>query len=199
MSKRKHRKIKRRSLRVNVAPPKTLLQPTTMYWAYGSNLNKKQMKIRCPRAKPVGPLYLRNGLLTFRYYADVEQKDGEDYVIAGGLWRITRKCEEELDLYEGVANQVYEKRYLLLSVKGKPEKCLYYRMLGEGIMPPDPNYFETIQEGYKDFGLDEKLLEAALERSWEEKDRSPEVMRRWNRRGRRRLARIAEASNETVQ
>ena len=32
-----------------------------LYIAYGSNMNVRQMAYRCPKAKPVGPLWLKVG------------------------------------------------------------------------------------------------------------------------------------------
>jgi hypothetical protein len=198
MSK-KRKKKKHRSLRgVEVASPKTIEKPTTLYWAYGSNLNKRQMKWRCPKAKPVAPLSLQGGQLTFRLFADVESAEGG--VIAGGLWRITRECERELDVYEGVNSNHYEKRYLLLRMPdGREEKCLYYKMIDEGVMAPTEHYFETIRQGYKDFGLDQTLLDGALARAWQDREKTPYLLSRWEAKRRPRLLKIAESEGKTVQ
>jgi hypothetical protein len=165
-----------------------------LYWAYGSNLSHAQMRSRCPGAVPVGPLSLAGGVLTFRGYADVESREGG--VIAGGLWRISRKDELVLDACEGVGRHGhYEKRYLLLEVDGVQEKCLYYRMANpEGVLPPWDDYLAKITQGYRDFRLDPQLLDEALARAWGEKEKTDHVMRRWKSRGKPRLAKP-----ETIQ
>src|SRR4051812_29849970 len=150
-----------------------------LMWAYGSNLCHAQMRHRCPEAKPFRALYLENGVLTFRGYADVEYRKGG--VIAGGLWWITPRCEPSLDLYEGVSSRIYEKNYMLLEVGGKPERCLYYRMLPSekdelGVMPPWDSYLEKIAQGYRDFKLNDQLLDEALARAWGEKEKTADVM-----------------------
>lgn len=38
----------------------------TLYLAYGSNLNLEQMAYRCPTAKPVGQVVLKDYQLLFR-------------------------------------------------------------------------------------------------------------------------------------
>ena len=190
MSKKKKRTVK-------LAPKETVNQRTSLYWAYGSNLNHRQMRHRCPRARPFGPLYLQ-GRLAFRYYADVETSDDKEDVVAGGLWRITPECEETLDRYEGVSTGHYEKRYLLLEIDGARHKVLYYRMIDPGVMPPEVNYLRGIREGYKDFGLDVRLLEEAVRRTWLEKDKTPIVMRRWEKYGRKKLAKIANAKAQAI-
>lgn len=178
------------------AVPKPALQPVPappgalgtapFYWAYGSNLNVAGMARRCPGAEQVGPLTLENGVLRFRHHADVCRKTG--YVIQGGLWRITPACEAALDRYEG-AGKYYEKRYLTLRVQGAVAECLYYKMLGRGIMPPSEDYLDCIVEGYKDFGLDLELLEEAVVHSWGSKNKTPMVRARYRKRGRPTLAR----------
>jgi hypothetical protein len=66
-----------------------------LYAAYGSNLNLRQMSIRCPDAIPVGKAMLKGWQLTFRGVATLEPKaDAETPV---GIWRITPKDESALD------------------------------------------------------------------------------------------------------
>ena len=85
------------------------------YIAYGSNLNFKLMNSRCPRAKPV--FYLNelrvNKLfgwrLSFNRYANII-KDKNSFVPIG-LWKITKHCEKELDIYENFP-MLYSKIYL---------------------------------------------------------------------------------------
>jgi hypothetical protein len=215
MSKRKSRKIRLKKAKARLAYPKiknvvdpddreeALEEPTRLMWAYGSNLCLEQMKSRCPAAKPFAPLCLKNGQLTFRGVADcefVESEEGKPVsVIQGGLWKITRKCEAALDTFEGVRGGVYEKRYLLLSISGKLTKCLYYKMLpqdeGEfGVMPPRQSYFDTIVQGYRDFGLDLRYLEEAVERAWDDKTISEDVYQRWVSWGKPRLVRKESAA-----
>lgn len=187
--------MKKRS-RIKVMP-RDMTPPSRvrLMWAYGSNLSHAQMRRRCPEAKPLQPLYLEHGVLTFRGFADVEYRKGG--VIAGGLWKISPRCIPALDKYEGVYSKLYEKKYLLLEVDGKPERCLYYRMLpGKndelGVMPPWDSYLDKIVQGYRDFNLNDQLLDEALARAWGEKEKTEDVMRRWRSNGKPRLVRIKE-------
>lgn len=161
-------------------------QPKQLYWAYGSNLNIAQMKARCPAAEPVAPLTLPRAILRFRGVADVAFH--ETAKCPGGLWRITPACEEELDMYEGVAHRLYEKRYIVLRVEGRVERCLLYKMLQRGIMPPSEHYLDVIIRGYRDFGLPLERLDRAVEHSWNRKDKTPAMRRAYRRRGEPTLA-----------
>jgi hypothetical protein len=123
-----------------------------LYLAYGSNLNVEQMKWRCPDATPVKGLAIDKYKLVFKYFADIEKDD--DSILYAGLWDITPKCEESLDHYEGVDNQLYFKRYF--RYKGDP--VLYYKMNNYKIEKPSRSYVQTIAKGYKDFSLPERFL-----------------------------------------
>lgn len=165
------------------------------YWAYGSNLNVGQMMIRCPRAQKIGPLYLRDGVLVFRGVADVAARKGG--VVPGGLWRITADCEAALDRYEGVGAGLYDKRYFVVEVDGQVGECLFYKMRSKGVYPPFDSYFGCIVEGYEDFGLDQQLLEAALEHSHNRKRKTQDIRDRYRRyRGRPSLAKALPEEDE---
>ena len=131
------------------------------YFAYGSNLNKEQMTKRTPFASSVGQAYISGWRLVFRGVADIEpHKDG---TLAIGLWNITKPDEENLDVYEGYP-RLYRKEEIL--------GMMTYRMNSVEIVPPYEDYFNTILQGYKDFGLDTDLLYEALDDSWMRKTRA---------------------------
>lgn len=158
-----------------------------LMWAYGSNLNPRNMRIRCPAARRVGPLEVEGGALVFRAVADVTTR--ENSRVPGGVWRITKTCERELDRFEGVRSKFYRKRYLTLKVKGVTEECLYYQMHTKmGIMPPAEEYLQTILQGYEYFDLDQQWLDLALHESWNDKKITPMLRARHIRKGRPPLA-----------
>ena len=123
------------------------------YFAYGSNLNMLQMAKRCPMAKPVGSYKLKGWKLVFRGVADIEPTVSKDIYLPIGIWKITKKCEDALDRYEGFPRLYGKKTF---NIKGK--NMMTYVMNNDGYMPPSTDYFNTIFEGYRDFGLDSALL-----------------------------------------
>ena len=123
------------------------------YIAYGSNLNIKLMNSRCPRAKP---LFYLNGLrvdklfgwkLSFNRYANII-KDKNSFVPIG-LWKITKHCEKELDIYENFPI-LYSKIYL----KYNSINTMTYVMNSNRLLKPSKTYLKLIFQGYKDFNLD---------------------------------------------
>jgi hypothetical protein len=153
-----------------------------LYFAYGSNLCVEAMKRRCPKAKKLGSFHLTHSRLVFRGVADIEYDRKES--CPGGLWKITRECEKELDMYEGVGGGLYEKIYIKVKMvkTGKVADVLVCQMCHGGVQPPGQHYLDVIAQGYEDFGLDLDYLDMALIRSWNEKDQTSFLKRRRRRR-----------------
>jgi gamma-glutamylcyclotransferase len=163
-----------------------------LYFAYGSNLNLRQMQHRCPDAVPLDKYMLRGARLVFRGVADVISDEGG--TAPGGLWRITPDCEARLDRYEGYRPDdpdggMYSKEILLLDdlPDGETELMLY-TMNSTGIYPPSEGYYSGIVDGYRDFGLPLAPLRLALKHSHDAKHPSHVERRRTRRMGRPALA-----------
>jgi hypothetical protein len=122
-----------------------------LYFAYGSNLNFRQMGLRCPNAVPVDRFALKDARLIFRGDADCIYAPGS--ICHGALWRITAECEAALDHYEEISAGLYRKEFAELANIDRFEKFMYYRMNSTIISPPSRIYFETIEQGYRDFNI----------------------------------------------
>ena len=123
-----------------------------IYLAYGSNLNKSQMSVRCPDATPMGFILLPNYRLVFKGVADMIPAKGLHCPV--GLWEITDKCEKALDRYEGFPS-LYRKEYF--SNKDDTE-FMAYVMNSHGLGLPPTTYYQGILQGYKDFGINQSYL-----------------------------------------
>lgn len=151
-----------------------------LYVAYGSNLNKRAMRIRCPGAKPLGKFMLTKARLVFRGVADVEYSP--DHEVPCGLWSINREDERALDLYEGVSSGFYSKEEtIILRYKGERRNTLIYLMRSEGVYPPSQGYVDVIRQGYRDFKMDEAYLDAAIKYSFLKKDPDEQTLDRRER------------------
>ena len=123
-----------------------------LYFAFGSNLNQKQMKRRCKDSKYIGCYSLKNYKLVFRNYflgggvADI-QKDKNSTVL-GAIYKISKKDEKELDIYED-----YPKTYIKKYFKILGKKVMFYYMPKKTKhVPPSKRYLNLIIQGYKDCG-----------------------------------------------
>lgn len=138
------------------------------YFAYGSNLNKNQMKKRCPKARAVGSFVLVGYRLVFRgrnYNAHLtieKSKDASDFIPIG-IWEITKDCEKSLDIYEGVPHYYIKKKMRIKDDFGKPYQGLIY-IMNDGFNESLPNteYLRICSDGYHDFGFEITTLHKAV-------------------------------------
>ena len=123
-----------------------------LFFAFGSNLYQKQMKKRCKDSKYIGCHKLKGYKLVFRhlYYgggvADVEKK--KNSTVLGAIYKITKKDEKKLDVYEDFP-KVYIKKYFKLYGR---KVMFYYMPKKTKTIPPSKRYLNLIIQGYKDCG-----------------------------------------------
>lgn len=146
-----------------------------LYVAYGSNLNKQQMKGRCPDAKFVGTGVIENYELQFKgslygAHATIAPKEGASVPV--GLWTIQSRDENRLDMYEGYRKtgyRYYDKEQVRVNMTngGSVIGMVYIMDQRMDFGQPTPGYYDTVREGYANCGLDETVLEQALNSSLE--------------------------------
>jgi hypothetical protein len=148
------------------------------YLAYGSNLNVRQMRYRCPTAKPIGITAIPDYELLYKgsktgSYLTIEKKKGSLVPIV--VWEVTAADEKRLDAYEGYPNFYYKKEMKLpvRLANGKTKKLtafIYIMHEERELGCPSLAYIRTCKEGYRNFGFDQKYLETAYMRSTKEED-----------------------------
>ena len=128
------------------------------YFAYASNLDKKQMLARCPESKPKCGATLPNYKLVFVGWSR-KWRGGEATLrratgskVPGAIYDVSEPCLQRLDRYEDtygrfkvtvydeVGNAVEAVAYIK---KGQPEDT-----------PPSKEYLAVIQQGYRDWGIE---------------------------------------------
>ena len=142
------------------------------YIAYGSNLNVRQMLMRCPDSRMIGTATIPDYRLMFKgsktgSYLTIEEAPG--YKVPVGFWEVSERDEKSLDRYEGYPSFYYKKE-LMLPIKGirsgkiRRRKVFVYIMHEErelGI--PSSVYVRTCVAGYRHFGFDLKHLRLAMD------------------------------------
>ncbi|WP_028515222.1 gamma-glutamylcyclotransferase family protein [Ruminococcus flavefaciens] len=147
------------------------------YLAYGSNLNVRQMRYRCPEARIVGISVIKNYELLYKgsktgAYLTIEKKKGSLVPIA--VWEVSDADESRLDIYEGFPDFYYKKNVrlpvkLIRNSKTKELDAFVYIMHEERKLGvPTTSYIRTCEEGYRNFGFDNKFLDEAYEISAKE-------------------------------
>ncbi|HTY81396.1 MAG TPA: gamma-glutamylcyclotransferase family protein [Dehalococcoidales bacterium] len=127
------------------------------YFAYASNLNKKQMQSLCPDAKPKFIAVLPNFKLIFtgwsRTYhgglATIKVFHGEK--VKGAIYEVTDACLRKLDKWEtGYARQ----NVTVFDEDNQPIPAVTFIKTGqlEETMP-SKEYGAIIGQGYRDWGI----------------------------------------------
>jgi len=130
------------------------------YFAYSSNLNKKQMKERCPDSKPMFAASLSNYKLVFVGWvrqwrggvASIKPFRGEK--VLGAVYEISERDLRQLDKYEGYPDVYTRVNVTVADEFGKPVEAVTYikiKQLEE--TQPSEEYLTAIQQGYKDWGM----------------------------------------------
>jgi cation transport regulator ChaC len=124
-----------------------------LYFAYGSNIWKKQMHDRCPNHRYVGYAILKGyrWIISARGYANIIKSSPD--VVHGVVYEISDSDETSLDTHEGVNGGSYQKEWLIVEIDGVPTSCLVYvdPTKKEGI--PKNEYIERINKGIEDAEL----------------------------------------------
>jgi gamma-glutamylcyclotransferase (GGCT)/AIG2-like uncharacterized protein YtfP len=143
-----------------------------LVFAYGSNLDVRQMRARCPSAEPLEAAMLRQARLVFgghsaRWGGGVATlvRDPSS-VVFGALYRVEPADLARLDAFEG-APFVYERvRLSLCDVYGRRRRAQAYLKVRAGrAQAPAPKYLMTILRAYDALGFDAApVLRAAFGR-----------------------------------
>ena len=139
------------------------LNAEILYFAYGMNTNRQGMAQRCPAARPVGPAQLLAHRFRFAGPADVQID--RRHSVHGVLWNITEQCLTSLDLLEGYPD-FYDRKWALVSWQGQTLQALVYFMQpGHANRSPSIHYFDTVYQGYRDFGVPTDQLYKSVTKS----------------------------------
>ena len=137
-----------------------------LYVAYGSNLNKRQMKKRCPKSSPVTTGILKDWTLIYRgessgTYATIQKQTGAFVPVA--LWEIHPEDEKALDEYEAYPS-LYGKYDITVTLEDGSETTGMVYIMTEDAVPGQPSeeYIQAIREGYADYQLDLSVFETSL-------------------------------------
>ena len=130
------------------------------YFAYGSNLNQKQMLERCPGSEPKFIATLPNYKLVFVGWsrqwrggvASIRPFKGEK--VPGAIYEISDRNLRRLDSYEGYSRSYTRLNVTVFDEDGEPIKAITYIKAGQSDeAQPSREYLALIQQGYRDWGI----------------------------------------------
>ena len=130
------------------------------YFAYGSNLSKKQMKERCPDSRLMLTVTLHNYKLVFVGWsrqwrggvATIKPFRGEK--VLGAIYEVSEGDLRRLDKYEGCPDIYTRVNVTVTNEFGERIEAVTHvkvRQLEE--TQPSREYLSAIQQGYRDWGI----------------------------------------------
>lgn len=138
------------------------------YIAYGSNLNVRQMRMRCPDAVIIGTAFIPDYRLLFKgsksgNYLTIEPHSGSQVPVA--VWSVSERDELALDRYEGYPHFYYktELELPLAETRKKLTAFVYIMHKERKLGIPTSAYIRTCVDGYRQFGFDMKHLRKAMD------------------------------------
>ena len=135
------------------------------YIAYGSNMDERQMAMRCRDAVLMGTGSIQGYQLLFKgsltgCYATIEPKAGSCVPVTD--WAISKADEKRLDRYEGFPTFYYKKDIEVQMEDGTITGLVYIMHEDRHCGMPFPWYYEQMERDYWKFGFDRAILKKAL-------------------------------------
>jgi len=130
------------------------------YFAYGTNLNQRQMLERCPDSQPKFVATLPNYKLVFVGWsrqwrggvASIRPFRGEK--VLGAVYEVSDRDLRRLDSYEGYPRSYNRLNVTVFDEDGEPIKAITYIKSGQSDeAQPSKEYLAPIQQGYRDWGI----------------------------------------------
>jgi gamma-glutamylcyclotransferase (GGCT)/AIG2-like uncharacterized protein YtfP len=130
------------------------------YFAYGSNLNKKQMQECCPDGKPFFVATLSNYKLVFVGWsrqwrggiASIRPFRGEK--VLGAVYQLSDRDLKRLDSYEGHPGNSNRLNVTVFDEDNEPvEAITYIKAEQSEETRPSKEYLSLIQQGCRDWGI----------------------------------------------
>lgn len=130
------------------------------YFAYASNLDRKQMAERCPDSQPAFRATLPNYRLIFTGWsrqwrggtASIKPFQGDK--VAGAVYEISERDLRRLDRYEGYPTTHNRISVRVVNEEGEAVKAMAYIMRQQSEETrPAQEYLAIIRQGYRDWEI----------------------------------------------
>jgi hypothetical protein len=135
----------------------------TLHFAYGSNMSRALMRLRCPTAMALGAAVLPDWrfVVTSDGYASIEPCPGAR--VHGVLWRLGVRDLAAVNAYESVGTGLYRRRLLAVRRGGAHAAALVYVGRRPRAGRPRPGYMDIVVAAARDWDLPARYIRA-LER-----------------------------------
>jgi hypothetical protein len=149
----------------------------TVHFAYGSNMSRRLMQIRCPTAQAIGVTAVRGWrfIIMREGFAAIAQQPGG--IVHGVLWRLSPRDLAAINAYESLDSGLYVRRTLPVRLHGQTMPALAYVSGRRGEGRPRAGYMAVVEQAARDWDLPARYVESL--RRWA----SPPLGTRWKDTG----------------
>jgi hypothetical protein len=149
----------------------------TVHFAYGSNMSRRLMQIRCPAAQAIGVTAVRGWrfIIMREGFASIVPEPGG--IVYGVLWRLSPRDLAAINAYESLDSGLYVRRTLPVRLHGQTMPALAYVSGRRGEGRPRAGYMAVVEQAARDWDLPARYVESL--RRWA----SPPLGTRWKDTG----------------
>jgi len=144
--------------RPSAGPGMTAVNRMTLYFAYGSNMQRAAMKARCPSAHALGPAVLSG----YRFFIGIDGwgsvKPAPGGKVFGVLWRLTPRDVAALHAYELLHKGLYDVRAVPVRLGRRLVTAMIYQLRRRTPGQPKPGYVEMIAAAARGWELPERYI-----------------------------------------
>jgi cation transport regulator ChaC len=130
----------------------------TLYFAYGSNMQRAAMVRRCPAARAVGAATLEG----YKFFVGIDGwgsvKPDRGERVHGVIWKLTPRDIAALHAYELLQQGLYDVRHLPVRSGGKCVRAMIYLLRRRAPGRPKPGYVEMIAAAARGWKLPERYI-----------------------------------------
>ena len=130
----------------------------TLYFAYGSNMQRAAMARRCPSARMAGPAVLAG----YEFFVGLDGwgsvKPHPGATVHGVLWRLTPRDIAALHAYELLHKGLYDVRHLPVRLGSRQVAAMIYLLRRRVPGRPKPGYVEMIAAAARGWRLPERYI-----------------------------------------
>jgi hypothetical protein len=130
----------------------------TLHFAYGSNMSRPLMRVRCRDAQALGIATLAGWrfVINREGYGSIAPRAGG--LVYGVLWRLSARDLAAINAYESVSTGFYLRRRLAVRLGARQVAALTYitRLGGEG--RTRPGYIDLVVQAARDWELPESYI-----------------------------------------
>ncbi len=130
----------------------------TLYFSYGSNMNRALMRRHCRAGKEVGTAALPGYrfIITIDGYASIVPYPGG--IVHGVIWRLTPRDLAALNAYESLDSGLYVRMTLPVLFGGGRIAAMVYVARRREAGRPRPGYLDVVVDAAREWGLPEEYV-----------------------------------------